>query len=136
LVKAAQGIHFMIDVLATALIFFALGVAAWALVLIVFNRPFDLRRPHGQALAGAVLLLTVTLLVQAVAGVTTMASDERDIEELSFIGYLFGPVLILPSAAVWAAAEKSRWGPSVLIIGCLAIPVMIVRLRQIWDGHG
>jgi hypothetical protein len=126
----------MIDVLATALIYFALGVAAWALVLIVLNRPFDLKRPYGQALAGAVLLLTLTLLVQAIAGVVSMSNDERDIEELSFIGYLFGPVLILPYAGVWAASEKSRWGPSVLIVGCLAIPVMIVRLRQIWDGHG
>jgi hypothetical protein len=126
----------MIDVLATALIYFALGVAAWALVLIVLNRPFALNRPYGQALAGAVLLLTIALLVQAVAGVITMSNDERDVDELSFIGYLFGPVLVLPYAAVWAASERSRWGPSVLIVGCLAVPVMIVRLRQIWEGHG
>lgn len=126
----------MIDVLATALIYFAIGVAVWALVLIVLNRPFDLKRRYGQALAGAVLLLTITLLVQAIAGVVIMSDDERDIQELSFVGYLFGPVLILPYAGFWAASEKSRWGPSVLLVGCLAIPVMIVRLWQIWDGHG
>jgi hypothetical protein len=126
----------VIDVLATVLIFASLGVAAWALVLILVNRRFALNQPYGLALAGAVLLLEIALLVQLVAGLVNMFSDGRGVDRLSFAGYLAGPVLILPLAAVWAAAERSRWGSGVLIIGCLTVPVMIVRLRQIWDGHG
>ncbi|MBP2327217.1 putative small secreted protein [Kibdelosporangium banguiense] len=126
----------MIDVLATGLIYFSLGVALWALVLIVMNRPFALKERYGQALAGAVLLLVIALLVQAIAGVVKMSGAGRDIQELTFIGYLFGPVLVLPYTAFWAASERSRWGPAVLIAGCLAVPVMIVRMRQIWEGHG
>jgi hypothetical protein len=126
----------VIDVLATALIFAALGVAAWALVLILVNRRFALNSPYGLALAGVVLLLEVALLVQLVAGLVNMFTDDRSVDRLSFAGYLAGPVLIVPLAAVWAAAERSRWGSGVLVIGCLAVPVMILRLRQIWDGHG
>jgi hypothetical protein len=126
----------MIDVLTTVLTYVALGVAAWALLLVVINRPILLGRPPGLALAGAVLLLELGLLVQAVTGVVTMITDGRAVDRLTFVGYLVGPVLIVPLAAVWAAAERTRWGPGVLVIGCLAVPVMIVRLRQIWDGHG
>jgi hypothetical protein len=126
----------MVDGLATVLTFAALGVALWALVLVVINRPFDLRKPYGLALAGAVLVLELGLLAQAVTGIIVMANDDRTIERLTFVGYLIGPVLIVPLAAVWSLIERTRWGPTVLIVGCLTIPVLIVRLRQIWDGHG
>jgi hypothetical protein len=126
----------MVDGLATVLTFAALGVALWALVLVVINRPFDLRKPYGLALAGAVLVLELGLLAQAVTGVIVMANDDRTIERLTFVGYLIGPVLIVPLAAVWSLTERTRWGPTVLIVGCVTVPVLIVRLRQIWDGHG
>jgi hypothetical protein len=126
----------VIDVLATALTFAALAVAAWALVLIVVNRRFALNRPYGLALAGALLLLEIALLVQLVTGLVNMFTDGRTVDRLTFAGYLAGPVLIVPLAAVWAAAERSRWGSAVIVLGCLSVPVMIVRLRQIWDGHG
>ncbi|MGA6164603.1 hypothetical protein [Amycolatopsis magusensis] len=45
-------------------------------------------------------------------------------------------MLIVPLATAWSMAERSRWGPGVLVAGCLAIPVMAVRLQQIWAGHG
>jgi hypothetical protein len=126
----------MVDGLATVLTFAALGVALWALVLVVINRPFDLRKPYGLALAGAVLVLELGLLAQAVTGIIAMANDDRTIERLTFVGYLLGPVLIVPLAAVWSLTERTRWGPTVLVVGCVTIPVLIVRLRQIWDGHG
>ncbi|MEV4318835.1 hypothetical protein [Actinocrispum sp. NPDC049592] len=125
----------MIDVLATALSFAALGVAAWSLVLILVNRRFALNRPYGLALAGAILVVELGLLVQAVAGVIAMISSGRSTDVLVLVGYLAGPVLIVPLAAVWAAAERTRWGPGVLVIGFLAVPVMILRLRQVWSGH-
>jgi hypothetical protein len=37
---------------------------------------------------------------------------------------------------LWAVGERSRWGASVLAVGCLSVPVMILRLAQIWAGHG
>jgi hypothetical protein len=125
----------MIDVLATVLTFVALGAAVWALVLIVINRPLRLDQPVGLALIGAVALLEVGLLVQAVAGVVNMLSTDRSLDRFALVGYLVGPVLIVPLATVWAMAERTRWGPGVLVVGCLTIPVMILRLRQVWAGN-
>jgi hypothetical protein len=126
----------MIDVLATVLTFVALGAAAWAVILIMLNRPLALNRPFSLALLGVVLVLELGLLVQTVTGMINMFTDDRSIDRLAFVGYLVGPVLIVPLAAVWAMAERTRWGPGVLVVGCLTIPVMIIRLQQIWDGHG
>nr|WP_042197333.1 hypothetical protein [Kibdelosporangium sp. MJ126-NF4]CEL22891.1 putative integral membrane protein [Kibdelosporangium sp. MJ126-NF4]CTQ90031.1 putative integral membrane protein [Kibdelosporangium sp. MJ126-NF4] len=125
----------MVDVLATVLTYASLAVALWGVVLVVVNRRFALNRPYGLALAGAVLLLELGLLAQMVTGLVNVFTTDRDIATGTFIGYLVGPVLIVPLAAVWAAAERSRWGAGVLVIGCLAIPVLVLRLRQIWDGH-
>jgi hypothetical protein len=44
-------------------------------------------------------------------------------------------VLILPLAGFWALAERTRWGPAVMVIGCLTVPVLIIRLGQVWNGH-
>lgn len=126
----------MSDVLTIVLMLAALGCALWAVVLIVVNRPFVVNRPYGLALAGALAVLEFGLLVQVVVGVVGLLTDDRDISGLSFVGYLVGPVLIVPLAAVWSIAERSRWGPGVVVIGCLAVPVMILRLRDIWAGHG
>ncbi|ALG11821.1 hypothetical protein [Kibdelosporangium phytohabitans] len=126
----------MVDALATVLTYASLAVALWGVVLVVINRRFALNRPYGLALAGAVLLLELGLLVQMVAGLINVFSTDRTVATGTFIGYLVGPVLIVPLAAVWAAAERSRWGSAVLVIGCLTVPVLILRLRQIWDGHG
>ncbi|CAM3879105.1 hypothetical protein KIPE111705_29470 [Kibdelosporangium persicum] len=126
----------MVDVLATVLTFAAIGVAVWGLVLVVINRRFALNRPYGLALAGAVLLLELGLLVQLVTGLVNLFTTDRVVDQWTFAGYLAGPVLIVPLAGFWAAAERTRWGPAVLVIGCLTVPVLILRLRQIWDGHG
>lgn len=126
----------MIDVLATVLTYVALAAAAWALVLMIANRPMLVTKWFGFWLLGLVALLELGLIAQLVGGVINLAGAEHDVDKLSFIGYLAGTVIIVPLATVWSMAERSRWGPGVLLFGCLVIPVMIVRLRQIWDGHG
>ena len=125
----------MIEVLAGALTFGALGGAAWAVALVIAGRPVLLNRWHGLCLLGIVALLEVGLLGQAVAGVVNLVTDDREVDTFSFLGYLFGPVLVLPLATFWSLAERTRWGPGVLAVGCLTIPIMIVRLRQIWEAY-
>lgn len=125
----------MIDVLSTTLTFVALGAGVWALVLMVVNRPVMPDRWFGVGLLGVLLLLELGLLGQAVAGLVQLFTTDRDIENLTFGGYLVAPVVIIPVAAFWALAERSRWGPGVLLVGCLSIPVLILRMNQIWAGH-
>lgn len=125
----------MVEVMATVLTYVALGAAAWAVVLIIAGRPVMIDRWHGLGLLGIVALLELGLLVHAVLGVLNLVGTDRDVSTLSFLGYLIGPVFIVPLAAFWSLAERTRWGPGVMVIGCLTIPVMILRLRQIWEAN-
>ena len=120
----------MLEPLATGLILAALACAAWALGLVVANRP------AGTFTLALLAVLELGLLVQAVIGIVNLVRTDSDVSGVSFVGYLLGSLLILPAATFWALAERTRWGTAVLIIGCLVVPVMIVRLNQIWGGTG
>jgi hypothetical protein len=122
--------------LSTTLTFLALGAALWALVLMIVNRPVPPDRWFGLGLLGVLALLELGVLAQTVIGFVALFTTDRELEKLTFGGYLLGSLVIVPLAALWALAERSRWGPGVVLIGCLAIPVMIVRLGQVWNAHG
>lgn len=126
----------MIEILATVLTYVALAASALAAALVVANRPLLVDRWHGLLLLGIVALLEVGLLAQAVGGLVKLFSDDRAVDGFAFVGYLVAPLLILPLAALWSLAERTRWGAGVMVIGCLTVPVMIVRLRQVWEAHG
>ena len=51
-------------------------------------------------------------------------------------GYLIGCVIIPPLAVVWALAERSRYGPAVILVAYLVMPVLEIRLLQIWNPGG
>ncbi len=125
----------MIEILAAVLTYVALAAAVWAAVLVVVGKPVQLREWHGLWLYGVVLLLEVGLLVQLVAGIVRLATDDRQVDSLAYIGYLITPLLVLPLAGFWALAERTRWGPAVMVVGCLTVPVLILRLGQVWDAH-
>lgn len=125
----------MIEILATVLTYVALAAAVWAAVLVVVNKPIQLREWHGLWLYGLVALLEVGLLGQLVVGIVKMATDDRQVAGLEFLGYLLTSLVILPLAGVWALAERTRWGPVVMVVGCLTIPVLIIRLEQVWNAH-
>ena len=118
----------MIADLETALTLVALVCAVRGLVLVVRNRA------PNRALLGVLLLLELGLLVQAVIGVVALAGTDRPVATLTFVGYLVGSLVVLPLAVFWAMAERTRWGTTVLIVACLVVPVMIVRMDQVW-GH-
>ncbi|HEX7305468.1 hypothetical protein [Lentzea sp.] len=123
----------MIDVLPTVLTVLALAGAVWSVVLVVLNQPL---LPFTTAKRGLLALLAVLetgLFVQAFIGLGQITS--REIDRLSFAGYLVGAAVIVPVAVVWAAGERSRWSGGVLAVGCLSIPVMVLRLGQIWAAH-
>jgi len=125
----------VIEILATVLTYVALAAAVWAAVLVVANKPVQLREWHGLWLYGVVALLELGLLAQLVGGIVRLIGDDRQIDTFAFLGYLITPLVVLPLAALWALAERTRWGPAVMVIGCLTVPVLIVRLRQVWEAH-
>jgi len=123
------------ETLATVLMYVALAAAAWAAVLVVVNKPVQLREWHGLWLYGVVALLELGLLAQLVVGIVKMIGDDRQLDTLAFLGYLITPLVVLPIAGLWALVERTRWGPAVLVVGCVTIPVLIIRLRQVWEAH-
>jgi len=125
----------VIDALSTTLTYVALGAALWALVLLIADKPLQPLRRSSLAVLGLLALLELGLLVQTVLGFVRMFGTDRELDKLTFGGYLVGSLVVLPLAVFWALAERSRWGPGVLLVGCLAIPVLILRLNQIWSTN-
>jgi hypothetical protein len=119
----------VIGPLATALLIASLIGAVWSAVLLALSRPVGKR-----ILLGALGLIEVGLLVQCVVGIVAFATQHRHVSGVTFIGYLVVSLVILPAAVWWSVTDRSRWGVGVLLIGCLVIPVMIVRMNQIWSS--
>ncbi|HEX3784829.1 MAG TPA: hypothetical protein VHX38_34645 [Pseudonocardiaceae bacterium] len=114
---------------ATALVLAAVAGALWSFVLLLLKRPVGL-----VVLLGFLGVVELGLLVQAVLGIVALAGTSRHVEGLTFVCYLIGSLLILPAAAWWARAERSRWGVGVLLVACLVVPIMILRMNQVWAG--
>lgn len=102
------------------------AVAAWALVEALRNRPL------GNALFYGLAAIEVLLLVLTIISIVRMASGDRPAELLTFVGYLLTVLLLIPIGVIWAIVEKSRWGCGVIVIVCAILPVLILRLHQIW----
>jgi hypothetical protein len=115
---------------ATAIIVVSLALAAWAAVLVIINRP------PGRALWVALGLLEVLLLGFLVGGVVQMLGTDRDFARLEFVLYLLGCAAIVPLAGWWVRDERSRAAAGVLTVVLLVLPVMIVRVQQVWAGSG
>ncbi len=107
----------------------AVAVAGYAAYLLARNRPVD------NPLFYAASALELLLVVQTVAGCVALASTDRDIEGVTFVGYLLTCVLIPPAAVLWGVSEKSRWGTGVVVVGMLTVAVLVARLVQLWSGH-
>lgn len=125
----------MVDILAAVLTYVAFAAAVWAAVLVVAGKPVQLREWHGLWLYGVVLLLELGLLVLLVAGIVQLSTADRQVDGLAYVGYLVTALIVPPLAAFWGLAERSRWGPAVLVAGCLTVPVLILRLGQVWNAN-
>lgn len=120
----------MNDTLGAIVIVASLVLAAWCLVAAVRNRPPDLSHLIG---AGVVELAAVVLTV---AAIVSMIGGERPGEVGTFVGYLLTFLGMLPVAAILARMEPTRWGSVILTVAALVMPVLVVRLGQIWEATG
>jgi hypothetical protein len=107
----------------------AVVVALWLVVLIVRNvEPNDY-------LYGALALIEVGLLVQLVIGLVQVAGDHGGVNVAAYVGYLVGSILILPIAFVWSVGERTRSGTGVLLVAVIVVPVLFLRLHQLWGAR-
>jgi hypothetical protein len=118
----------MVDGLATISIVVALVVAGFSGLMAALGRPPRLPQLVGLAAVEAVLL------VQAVVAMSRMFGGDRPEQMATFVGYLLTAVLIPPLAALLGWSERTRWGSVIVAVACLVLPVMVLRLQQVWHG--
>jgi hypothetical protein len=87
-----------------------------------------------DAMFYAISAVEVGTIVLLVAGVSALASTEREVDGALLVSYLVTLVLVPPVALVWGIAEKSRWGTGVILIGMWTVAVMTVRVLQVWHA--
>jgi hypothetical protein len=108
---------------------FAAVVAVWLVALIVRDRLPD------DYLFGALALLEVGLLGVLVVGLVQVLGGAGGVNVAAYVGYLVGLVLVLPIAFVWSMGERTRAGTAVLLVGVLVVPVLFLRLHQLWSAR-
>jgi Kef-type K+ transport system membrane component KefB len=108
---------------------FCVVVALGLVVLIVRDRP------PGTVTMVALAVLETGLVVQLVIGLGRVFGDRGDLSVAAYVGYLVGALLILPIGFVWSAGERSRSGTAVLLVAVLALPVLFLRLHDLWAAR-
>lgn len=117
--------------LATTLIVVGLAVALWALVQLIA------RRPLGRPLRIAVIVLQAVTLAFAVWGIVSMVGATHDFARWELVGYLLGMSLLPVGALWWTRTDTTRAGTAVIVVIGLVMPVLVVRVQQVWAGpHG
>jgi hypothetical protein len=113
---------------AMAIIAVALLLAAWAFGLVLAGRP-----PGAPLLAGGAVLEAL-LVGFLIGGIVQMIGSHRHFARAEFVIYLLACVAIPPAAAWWGWGERSRAGTAVVAFGFLIMPVMVIRVQQVWAG--
>ena len=94
------------------------------------------RRRLGLVHLLAAALLELVLLVQAAVAVAGMVGGGRPEDPPTFVSYLVAVLLVPPAGVLWARADPSRWGGTVLAVAGLVVAVMAWRLLQLWEATG
>jgi hypothetical protein len=111
-----------------ALVALSLAATVFAVLLAALDRRIN------WPLLGLVGVVEVALIGQLVVGIVQLVGTDRDVSGPFFVGYLIGALLVLPLGALWALADSSRWGAGALAIACVVIPVVELRLHEIWTA--
>jgi hypothetical protein len=116
--------------LSVATIVAALVLAAWYLLRAALDRAPSRLDLLGAAALGA---LVAVLVVVAVVG---LFDGSRPSDVPTFAGYLITTLGFAPTALILARMEPTRWGSLILGVGCLVLPVLVLRLQQIASVTG
>ena len=103
-----------------------LALAAWATWFVVADRAVVLRQLWGAAVVEGVLL------VQAVVLGVVQATGDQQVDGVLLWGYVVTQLIVLPIAAAWAFAERTRWSSVVLLVATATVAFLELRLLQIW----
>jgi hypothetical protein len=104
------------------------ALAGWALWFVIRDRAVILRQLIGAAVIEAVLL------VQAVVAGVRQVTGDVAVDGPLFWGYVATTLVVLPVAAAWAFAERTKWSSVVLAVAAVTVAFLDWRLWQIWQA--
>ena len=104
------------------------ALAGWAFVLAALNRP------RSTSLLIGASVLEVMLIVFAIGGIVQMLGSDHGFARAEFLGYQFACAAVLPAAVAWSWSESSRAGAVVISIALLVLPILVLRVQQVWAG--
>ncbi|MBV1848803.1 hypothetical protein [Catellatospora tritici] len=118
----------MSDVLATATTVVSLLLAVIALIASARDRA-----PDQVQFAGTVVVNVVAVLLLA-AAVVTWVGGTGPREVATFVGY--GLTLALLPAGAWIVGkmEPTRFGSLIVGVAALIMPVLVLRMGQVWGA--
>jgi hypothetical protein len=117
------------NALQLALTAFSALVAVGLVVLVVRDRL------PGTAMFGALVALELGLVAQLVVGLVRVAGPHEHLSVPTYLGYLVGALVILPIGFLWSASEPTRSGTAVLLVAVIALPVLFLRVHDIWAAR-
>ncbi|MEU3306786.1 hypothetical protein ACWGSK_18625 [Nocardiopsis sp. NPDC055551] len=117
----------MVDWLTMLIQMVSLAMAVWCLVSTFRDQPMLV--PHLVGMG----VLWLLVLGQVGAMVFAMIGGDRPDDLAMVISYLATVALLPPASAVWGFMERSKWGPAVIAFTCLILPVLLVRIEQLWS---
>lgn len=114
--------------LTVAVLLLCSALLAWAVWFAIRDRAVILRQLWGASVVEVALLVQV-----AVAGVLA-AQGRHAADGVTFWGYQLTALMVLPFAALWAFAERSRWSSVVLAVATATVMFLEYRMLQIWGA--
>lgn len=108
----------------------------WSLLLVAIRRPVGVDGFLDSGVLALAILLELVLVAQLIVGIVQLVGTDRPVNGITFIGYLVACLLMLPMGGFWSLIERSRWGPGILGVAFVVIPVLILRLSTIWNVGG
>jgi len=107
----------------------ALVIAAITAVLAM------MKRSTPWAVLALVGVLELAIVVLSVAMLWAWAAGDPPAQPVVYLGYLLMCLATPPAMVWWARGEPGRWGSGVLALAGLMLPVLVLRLQQVWTGH-
>ncbi len=117
-----------------ALTYVLCGLSAGLLAMAGWYAARD--RLFDDRLLAVAAVVEVGLLVQLVTGLIGLGRIADTAQRATFVAYLLTLPVIPVGTAFLAIKEKTRWSMGTVAVGAFGVLVMVVRLRQIWGGHG
>jgi len=116
---------------------FSVAVALCALTAAVASFVLAaLGHPPRRVLLYGVGLVELLLIAHLVIAVVLLLASGTPDALATFIAYLAASVLALPIGTAWAIAEHSRSSTVVLGVVSLAVPVIVLRMGELWGTVG